>query len=889
MGVVYKAEDTKLGRTVALKVLPPERVADPNRKRRFIQEARAASALNHPNIITIHDIDEAEGVHFIAMEYVQGKTLDRLIARHGLRLNEALKYAVQMAAALAKAHSAGIVHRDLKPTNVMVTDDGLVKVLDFGLAKLTEAAPTSEAETIATVGPVTEEGTIVGTVGYMSPEQAEGKPVDARSDIFGFGSVLYEMLTGQRAFQGETKASTIAAILREEPKLLSQAVEGLPRELERLVKRCLRKDREHRFQTMADLKVALEEMKEESDSGELAERVTTVGQNQALPYATAGRALLIGGALIVLVGLLLGLNVGGLRDRLLPKPPPELSQRALTANLSENAVVWGAISPDGKYLVYSDMAGMHLKLVETEETRLIPQPQGPAPDPAGWWPGAWFPDGTKFLATGIEATPLGGSTYALWVVSVMGGPPRKLRGDASFGSVSPDGSLIAFTTGVGFMAYGEVWVVGAQGEEARKLVPASEDDGYHPTAWSPDGRRVVYRRYHRSPGRAECSIETRDLKGGPPTTVLSDPRLCRLRSHWWSPEGRLIFTMPEPEPNQNDENLWEIRVDTRTGKPLSKPRRITNWAGVVPEASGATADGKSLTITKWTDQAAVYVGELEASGRRLKQPRRLTLEKSNDYPSAWTPDSKAVLFVSDRNRTQDIFRQSINQDSAEQVVTGPNYKDGPVVSPDGSWILYREHPANKPTRIMRVPVSGGTSQLVLEGGNINGHACAKSPATLCVYSEETSDGKQLIFSAFHPTQRKARELAKVTLKQPTWGYSWDVSPDGSRLAFAEAEEREGRIRLIPLAGAAAGEVIVKGWFAVASVAWAADGKGLFVAVAGGNPVTLLSVDLEGRAQVLWQQRRRGDFSIWCVPSPDGRHLAIAGRTVDSNLWLLENF
>jgi predicted Ser/Thr protein kinase len=305
MGVVYKAEDTKLGRMVALKVLPPERVADPSRRRRFIQEARAASALNHPNIITIYDIDEADGVHFIAMEYVQGKTLDRLIARHGLRVSEALKYAVQMAAALAKAHSAGIVHRDLKPTNVMVTDDGLVKVLDFGLAKLTEAAPTSEAETVATVGPATEEGTIVGTVGYMSPEQAEGKSVDARSDIFSFGSVLYEMLTGQRAFQGETKASTIAAILREEPKPLSQVAEGLPHEVERLVKRCLRKDREHRFQTMADLKVALEELKEESDSGELAEAVgaglARPREARAFPYKRAVLA-----AIVVLAGAAIG-------------------------------------------------------------------------------------------------------------------------------------------------------------------------------------------------------------------------------------------------------------------------------------------------------------------------------------------------------------------------------------------------------------------------------------------------------------------------------------------------------------------------------------------------------------------------------------------------------
>jgi TolB-like protein/Tfp pilus assembly protein PilF/predicted Ser/Thr protein kinase len=326
MGVVYKAEDTRLGRTVALKVLPPERVADPNRKRRFIQEARAASALNHPNIITIYDIDEVEGVHFIAMEYVDGKTLDRLIAHHGLPVEKTLAYAVEMAAALTKAHSAGIVHRDLKPTNVMVTNEGLVKILDFGLAKLTETAPAGDVETVATAGPRTEEGMILGTVGYMSPEQAEGKPVDARSDIFSFGSVLYEMLAGRRAFQGETNVSTIAAILREEPKPLSQAAENLPREVERVVKRCLRKDREHRFQHMDDVKVALQELKEESDSGELA-KAAAVGTGSARPRALGAIhelplrmrwAFGVAGALVAVAAILFALNIGGLRNRVLP-------------------------------------------------------------------------------------------------------------------------------------------------------------------------------------------------------------------------------------------------------------------------------------------------------------------------------------------------------------------------------------------------------------------------------------------------------------------------------------------------------------------------------------------------------------------------------------------
>jgi serine/threonine protein kinase len=209
--VVYQARDTHLDRLVAIKVLPPERVADPERKARFVQEAKAASALNHPNIIHIYDIGADAGVDFMAMEYVAGKTLDQLIPRQGMRLNDALKMAVQIADALARAHAAGIIHRDLKPANVMVDEHGVVKVLDFGLAKLTETVAQASACETVTAGVKTEEGTIVGTAAYMSPEQAEGKKLDARSDIFSFGAVLYEMVTGQRAFRGDSKMSTLAA------------------------------------------------------------------------------------------------------------------------------------------------------------------------------------------------------------------------------------------------------------------------------------------------------------------------------------------------------------------------------------------------------------------------------------------------------------------------------------------------------------------------------------------------------------------------------------------------------------------------------------------------------------------------------------------------------
>ena len=257
MGVVYQARDTQLDRTVAIKVLPADRMADADRKRRFIQEAKAASALNHPNIVTIHTITREGGADCIVMEYVTGKTLRESIPKEGLPLKEALRIAIEIADAMAVAHAAGIVHRDLKPSNVMLTESGRVKVLDFGLAKLVEAGETLETLPRAMTGQV------VGTPAYMSPEQAQGLKVDARSDIFAFGCVFYEMVTGRRAFHAESTLATLAAILHEEPV----PIEGAAPEVTKLIGRCLRKDPSRRCQNVDELKRALEELKEVAASG----------------------------------------------------------------------------------------------------------------------------------------------------------------------------------------------------------------------------------------------------------------------------------------------------------------------------------------------------------------------------------------------------------------------------------------------------------------------------------------------------------------------------------------------------------------------------------------------------------------------------------------------
>ena len=272
MGEIYKAQDTRLTRTVAIKVLPSAKSGDPDRRRLFLLEAQAASGLNHPSIITIHDIVSEGDTEFMVMEYVQGKTLNDIIPKGGLRVPQVIKYALQMADALSAAHSAGIVHRDLKPANVMVTESGLVKILDFGLAKMTDQPPVPEDDktrTIANAAPLTVEGSILGTVSYMSPEQAQGKKVDARSDIFSYGAVLYEMATGQRAFEGESSLSTLSAILRDDPKPMAEVAPDVPPSLEGVFCRCLRKNPDDRWQGMKEVQAALSALKRESDSGSL--------------------------------------------------------------------------------------------------------------------------------------------------------------------------------------------------------------------------------------------------------------------------------------------------------------------------------------------------------------------------------------------------------------------------------------------------------------------------------------------------------------------------------------------------------------------------------------------------------------------------------------------
>ena len=509
MGVVYKARDQHLDRFVALKILPPEKVVDYDRKRRFVQEARAASALNHPNIIHIYDISSVDNIDFIAMEYVAGKTLDRLIGQKGLRLNEALGYAIQVADALAKAHAAGIVHRDLKPSNIMVNEDGVVKVVDFGLAKLTESVEERESDSTITAksgqGALTEKGVILGTIAYMSPEQAQGDLVDTRSDIFSFGAVIYEMLTGQRAFQGESKAITLASILQKEPKPLGECIQDFPAEVERALRRCLHKEPQRRWQSMADLKSVLQDLKEESDSGRLS------GAAAAIPRPVVPLRLglaAVAAFIVAAAGFLWWLA----------RKPPAAGELELTRITFDSGITrYPAISPDGKLVAYtSDRGGegnLDIYVQQVAGTQAVRLTRHEADDLQP----SFSPDGARVV---FRSERDGGGVY---IIDTLGGKERRIADRGWHPSYSPDGSAVLYTAvsdaGAAISTPSPMYLVPPEGGTARSFQPGFVVFPYAGTGpvpvWSSDGKFVLF---FGAPvqDRKKGDWWVAPLEGGPP-------------------------------------------------------------------------------------------------------------------------------------------------------------------------------------------------------------------------------------------------------------------------------------------------------------------------------------------------------------------------------------
>lgn len=761
MGEVYKARDLRLNRVVAIKVLPPDKVASPDRKRRFIQEAQAASALQHPNIITVFDIDEENGVNYIVMEYVDGKTVDALIPRNGMRLGEALKTAIPVADGLARAHAAGIVHRDVKPSNIMVASDGRVKILDFGLAKLTERSESSEGDATRPALPRTQDGAILGTISYMSPEQAEAKTLDGRSDIFSFGALLYEMLTGRRAFQADSLASTLSAILKEEPK----PIENLPAEVDRILRRCLKKDPARRFQSMADVKVELEEVREESDSGRLLAPVAaTQNRNRLLP-------ILIGVLLVTITGI-------GAWIITRPKTARELRLRQLTAD--SGLTTMPALSPDGKLVAYaSDRAGdgnLDLWVQPlTEGARPIRLTTNPADDSDP----SFSPDGGQIVFRSQRGE--GG----IFVIPSLGGEER-LIARGHFPRFSPDGQWIGYSTGQGGLWSSSILMVPSSGGSPKRVgadIPVARF-----TAWSPDSKYILTLGQNAVGDLASTSLWVVPVGGGSSRRIeISAANRRQITRFDW--DGRTILfaegstvwgaelsisstrlenlrritsgttNLREPKgttagfvfsAGTDADHLWSLPLDLNTGKVTGSMQPLTHGGGSQRQPA-SSANGKLLAYSQFsaggaelrirdttTQRESVLLTryarpKLSPDGSRVafstqidvnteiyimdsaggEAKRLLQLEKGGAIYS-WTSDGRALIYY--RNAPIRFFLFDLVAEKESETISNPKLNiHGVEPSPDLKWVAFHlPDVANKPVKIapFRDRVIAGESEWI---------------------------------------------------------------------------------------------------------------------------------------------------------------------------------
>jgi Tol biopolymer transport system component/serine/threonine protein kinase len=677
MGVVYKALDTHLDRLVAIKILCADCVADPDRKRRFVQEAKAASALSHPHIIVVHDIDNAGGADFIAMEYVPGASLAEIL-RHGrLPIDLVLKYGTQIADALAVAHAAGIVHRDLKPANVMIADKGVAKLLDFGLAKLVEHAPTAAADVTRSRTTVTEAGIVLGTAGYMSPEQAEGRPVDARSDIFSFGALLYEMATGRRAFQGDSPLATLTAVVQQEPP----RPDGVPAELERLILRCMRKEADRRMQHMGDVRLALEDMKAEWGSGQAS---------PVRPARRGRRRWLVAAGL-----LLLTVSAVGLWRYVAPPRAEESISAPVPLTTDRGYEAQAAFSPDGNQVAFvwsgetQDNDDIYVKLIGTETPLRLTN------DPAVDVSPAWSPDG-RFLAF-VRHEASGQGRSAIHVVPAIGGSEKlvgELRTPLSQGGNNPwpigPYPLVAWTRDGRALLFGDrdtpqqpagIHMVDLGTGERRRLTTAPDGArGDGGPALSPDGRVLIFSRAWTITRSELFRLAFRlDLRpAGEPERLLPS-------GQWdstvvFGAEGReLLFSRGGIY--DGPFSIWRVRAT-----PGATPQRLAlpdecGWPAYAPSRKRLAFSCQIVDDNIW--QLPLLNGA--ASG----PPRKLIASTRDDNVPRYSRDGKRLTFTSNRSGAWQVWVADQDGGNPTQMTSMRGGMTGsPGWSPDGSHIVF---------------------------------------------------------------------------------------------------------------------------------------------------------------------------------------------------------
>jgi DNA-binding winged helix-turn-helix (wHTH) protein/Tol biopolymer transport system component len=563
------------------------------------------------------------------------------------------------------------------------------------------------------------------------------------------------------------------------------------------------------------------------------------------------------------------------------------SEQRITSNSPEAAIKWPVISPDGTYLAYSDRTGLYLRQIATGETR-----RWALPKDFNAIPNSWFPDGTHLLVTRFEGPAM---TPSLWKLSVLGGSARELLDHAGAGSVSPDGSRIAFLPAIELRWGQQLWVMGSDGSNPHKIaaVAQMEQPSYRksqilPVVWSPDGQRLAYIERHAaftpSPGEdALVFLRTCDANGGDPHLILNDSRMAPALS--WAADGRVLFAyQKDAASDHSDQGVRSIRVDQHTGKATGRPQMVTDGPGRIGGIS-VTSDGKRIVVWRMDSQVQGFIADFDADTRKWKAPRRLTLDANSNAAEAWLADSRTVLVISDRKGTWTLFKQAIDDTTAEVLVEGPSILL-PRLSADGMQVLYeyRGGPVSSfvPVVLMRLPVAGGPPQVVLKDPGLLNYQCARLPATLCILSKMQST--EHVFVAFDPERGSGRELLRLS----DGVHHWSLSPDGRTLAVFYPS----RVRFFSVDDGGVHErntVTVDDW-PIVNGDWSADGKGVLLPSVSptGTPV-ILEVDMAGKVSVVLEGAVHTSF-WWMLPSADGQH-AIVGVEVpgDNNAWMIDKF
>lgn len=902
MGEVYRAAraDDQFEKQVAIKLVHAGE-ASGFVIGRFKKERQILAGLDHPNIARLLDGGATEqGVPYFVMELVEGQPIDKYCDSHKLGIPARLKIFLQVCSPLEYAHQHQIIHRDIKPANILVTAEGVPKLLDFGIAKILDSSLSTEA-----VGK-TQTAFRAFTPEYASPEQIKGEPISTASDVYSLGLLLYELLSGHRPYRFKTrtpleieraiceeeplKPSAVVTQVEEQtladgtttsitPEEISGARDSDPKrmhscllgDLDAIVMMALRKEPHRRYASVHDFS---EDIRKHLEGLPITARPSTIAYRGSKFVRRHREAAAIALVFLVLLGSLAIWQARQVSNRKVinfsSAAHREIVRRQLTANPSGDPVAFAAISRDGKYLAYSGTTSNKLRLLEVDSGKLRELAFSGVPQPL-----QWYPDGGNLLGFRVGHP-------GVWKMSIRDQAfQRVLSEDVAYPVISPDGAHIAFVKDLH-----EIWVMGSDGGDSRRILTFDEPEAVGPLAWSPNGRRLVF---VHARGIADVTLENCDLQGKL-SLVLSEPRLWGpngLSQVYWLPDGRILYSSVN-QPSYSNHDIWAMAADPETGKPFGQPARITNGEKDQPSSFQASGDGNRFIYLSERQNDAMYLADMRSND---KKPRfqRLTVDNWYNYVRAWTHDSKSVLFDSLREGRRIILKRDISEQAPEILVSGEENYSWPVLSPAGDRLLFWWSPTSNPhdpaKRLMLARLDGGERSVLLAGDY--SCRCPWVASASCVVAEIR--GKQIVFSVLDLTRGKGPEIERVDTDSLT---DWSLSPDGSKIAIGIPNQQDFKILVLTIADHRIAALPYSGkWFNVQHVSWAADGNHLFATAwsSGMDSQALLFVDPRGNLQVVDEIVQGQAWLEDMRASPDGRYLVYTKRIYDSNVMMLEHF